>query len=94
MLFPNGSGVAGCLGYSRDGEDEGFLHRFYIRADLKRRGVGTRLLRTAETAMRERGIRLSKVHLGGEREIWFESYAFYPKNGYEIYAPRYMRKQL
>ena len=87
--------VIGCLGYTRtEQRDEAFLHRFYVKADRKRRGIGTRLLLTAETAMREGGIRISRVHLGGPREQWYESYAFYPKNGYAEVAPRYMQKRL
>ena len=87
--------VIGCLGWSRtEQRDEAFLHRFYVKADRKRRGIGTRLLLTAEAAMREGGIRISRVHLGGPREQWYESYAFYPKNGYTEVAPRYMQKRL
>ena len=87
--------VAGCLGFSRiPGGDEAFLHRFYVRAGLKRRGIGTLLLERMEKAMREKGIALSRVHLGGDPGIWFESYAFYPKHGYRFTAPRYMEKRL
>ena len=87
--------VAGCLGYSRiAGTNEAFLHRFYVKASRKRQGIGSALLAAAESAMRARGIALSRVHLGGQREQWFESYAFYPKHGYAEYAPRYMRKRL
>lgn len=87
--------VLGCLGFSRiGGTDEAFLHRFYVKAQRKRQGIGTALLQTAESAMRSRGIAVSKVHLGGTQEQWFESYAFYPKHGYEEYQPRYMAKRL
>ncbi len=87
--------VLGCLGYSRIGEtEEAFLHRFYVRASRKRQGIGTALLETAENAMRERGISVSRVHLGGPKEQWSESYAFYPKNGYEEDGERYMSKRL
>ena len=87
--------VVGCVGYSREaGGQEAFLHRLYVKASEKRRGIGTALLRTAEDAMRAAGIKTAKVHLGEPREQWFESYAFYPKNGYREYAPRYMKKGL
>ncbi len=87
--------VVGCLGWSRIGRsDEAFLHRFYVKASRKRQGIGTALLRTAENAMKNSGISVSRVHLGGPAEQWFESYAFYPKNGYAEYAPRYMVKYL
>ena len=87
--------VIGCAGYSRvPGTDEAFLHRLFVKPSLKRRGVGSALLQTAEAAMRAAGVRVARVHLGEPREQWFESYAFYPKHGYREYAPRYMRKEL
>lgn len=87
--------IVGCLGYSRIGDsNEAFLHRFYVKASRKRQGIGSALLKTAESTMKSEGITVSKVHLGGSKEQWFESYSFYPKNGYEEYESRYMAKQL
>ena len=87
--------VVGCIGYSRISDTtEAFLHRFYVKAAVKRKGIGTVLLRTAEQEMRRKGITVSKVHLGAPREQWAASYAFYPKHGYKEYEPRYMRKEL
>lgn len=87
--------VIGCIGYSRtDDPSEAFLHRLYVKASEKHRGIGTWLLQTAEKEMRSQGIKVSLVHLGVPKEQWFESYSFYPKNGYWEYAPRYMRKDL
>ena len=87
--------VIGSIGYSKtENEGEAFLHRRYVKPALKRTGIGTALLRTAENAMRERGIHLSLVHLGEPKQQWFESDSFYPKHGYAEYAPRYMRKYL
>ena len=87
--------VIGCVGYSRIPDtEEAFLHRLYIKPSLKRRGIGSKLLDTAELRMREKGIAVSKVHLGSPKEQWFESYAFYLKHGYTEYEPRYMRKVL
>jgi len=87
--------VVGCIGYSRlEDRSEAFLHRLYVKAAFKHRGIGTALLHTAENAMRERGIGVSHVHLGEPKEQWFESYRFYPKHGYREYQPRYMRKYL
>ena len=87
--------VVGCAGYSRtENANEAFVHRLYVKASLKRRGIGTRLLKTVENAMRANGVTVSRVHLGEPREQWFESYAFYPKHGYKEYAPRYMAKEL
>ena len=87
--------VIGSVGYSRVPETkEAVVHRLYVKASLKHRGVGTALLRTAEEAMRRKGITLSRVHLGEPKEQWFESYAFYPKHGYREIAPRCMIKEL
>ena len=66
----------------------------YIKPSLKRKGIGSKLLNTAELWMRENGIAVSKVHLGTPKEQWFESYVFYPKHGYIEYEPRYMMKVL
>ncbi len=87
--------VIGCVGYSRITDtNEAFLHRLYIKPSLKRMGIGSKLLNTAECWMRENDIVVSKVHLGTSKEQWFESYAFYPKHGYTEYEPRYMMKFL
>lgn len=87
--------VIGCAGYSRiEGTDEAFIHRLYVKAALKRQGIGTLLLKAVEGAMKAQGITVSRVHLGEPRGQWFESYAFYPKHGYTEYAPRYMMKRL
>ena len=87
--------VAGSLGYrSMEGTDEVFLHRFFIRPDLKRRGIGSALLETAEAHLRAAGKTAMHVHLGWPREIWYESWTFYPKHGFAEYAPRYMKKAL
>lgn len=87
--------VIGCVGYSRiDGTSEAFVHRLYVKASMKHKGIGSTLLKTAEEAMKRNGISISRVHLGEPKEQWFESYVFYPKHGYRPYAPRYMKKQL
>lgn len=87
--------VIGCIGYSRIPDTtEAFLHRLYVKASEKRKGIGTGLLQTAEVEMQSRGITISRVHLGAPKEQWFESYAFCPKHGYQEYAPRYMMKEL
>ncbi len=95
MAVDENDRVIGCIGYSRiPGTDEAFLHRLYVKASEKRKGIGTRLLETAEEHMRSRGITVSHVHLGAPAEQWFESYSFYPKHGYREYQPRYMKKEL
>lgn len=95
LALDEGSRVIGCVGWRRhDGTGEAFLHRLYVKASEKRRGVGSALLETAEAHMRAAGIGTVRVHLGEPKEQWFESYAFYPKHGYVEYAPRYMKKTL
>ena len=87
--------VVGCVGYSKiPGTTEAFIHRMYVKAAEKRKGIGTELLHIAEEAMRRNGIAISYVHLGEPKEQWFESYLFYPKHGYCEYQPRYMKKLL
>ena len=87
--------VIGSIGYSRiPGTTEAFLHRLYVKASAKRQGIGSVLLKTAETAMRHAGVTVSHVHLGSPPSQWFESYSFYPKHGYREYRPGYMRKEL
>ena len=65
--------VIGCGGYSRiEGTNEAFIHRLYIKASEKRKGIGSALLETIEaaTALRQRGcisairrsIGLSPIH--------------------------------
>ena len=87
--------VIGCVGYSKtENLSEAFLHRLYVKASIKRSGIGTALLQTAEEYMRNKGISVSLVHLGEPKEQWFESYSFYPKHGYREFKPRYMKKNL
>ena len=87
--------VVGCVGYSSvEDSTEVFLHRLFVKPELKRRGIGSALLETAESHLRATGKTAVCVHLGEPKEMWFESYAFYPKHGYTEYAPRYMRKVL
>ena len=87
--------VIGCGGYSRiDGTSEAFVHRLYVKASEKRKGIGSALLNTIEAGMRGNGITTARIHLGSPLEQWFESYSFYPKHGYTEYEPRYMIKEL
>lgn len=87
--------VIGSIGYSKiENTNEAFLHRLFVKASEKHKGIGTALLLVAENEMKKQGIAVSLVHLGEPREQWFESYLFYPKYGYCEYAPRYMKKIL
>lgn len=57
--------VIGCGGYSRiEGTNEAFIHRLYIKASKKRKGIGSALLETIEAGMRGNGITAARVHLG------------------------------
>ena len=87
--------VIGCVGYSRiEGTKEGFVHRLYVKASEKRKGIGSALLNTIEAGMRSNDITTARIHLGTPKEQWFESYSFYLKHGYTEYEPRYMMKKL
>ena len=87
--------VVGCVGYSSiPGTTEATLHRLYVKADKKRQGIGTALLKTAETHLKNIGKTAVRVHLGAPKAQWFESYAFYQKHGFAEYAPRFWKKEL
>ncbi|MGN1118200.1 MAG: GNAT family N-acetyltransferase [Acutalibacteraceae bacterium] len=87
--------VIGCVGYkSLPDTTEVFLHRLYVKPDMKRRGIGTALLSHAEEYIKKQGKTAIRIHLGAPREQWFESYRFYPKNGYRECEERYMIKEL
>ncbi len=87
--------VIGCVGYSSiDNSSEVFLHRLFIKYNLKHQGIGTAILSTAEKHIKSKGKTAIRVHLGAPKEQWYESYNFYPKNGYAEYESRYMKKEL
>ena len=87
--------VIGSIGYVRvDGTNEAFIHRLFVKAAEKHKGIGTALLMVAEEYMKNNKILVSKVHLGTPKADWYESYSFYPKHGYEEYEERYMRTLL
>lgn len=85
--------VIGSVGYnSVDNSDEVWLRRLFVKYSLKRRGIGSALLETAEAYLRRQGKSAVLVHLGGED--WIESLNFYPKHGYKEVGPFVMCKQL
>lgn len=85
--------VIGSIGYSSiENSNDVWLHRLYIKYNLKRLGIGTALLKFAEDYLIACGKDTAYVHLGDEK--YFESRFFYKKHGYEYYASRYMKKRL
>ena len=85
--------VIGSVGCNLLLNGEAVLHRLYIKHDLKRQGIGTKLLNTAENFARENGRKVMKVYLG-EKVTYFESRHFYPKHGYEFIDDSHMIKEL
>lgn len=86
--------VIGCVGYSlTDVHSEACLHRLYVKYSMKRKGIGSALLKRIEEIMTENGIDTVRIHLG-DPEIYYESYSFYPKYGYTEYEPSHMIKSL
>ncbi len=86
LALDEDSRVIGCIGYNIAGESkEIVLHRLYVKYTKKRQGIGTALLKTAEAYAKNQGMKAAYVHLGGS--AYFESHQFYPKHGYQMYAP-------
>ncbi len=93
LAVDNNDRVIGSIGYnSIEGTDEVILHRLYVKASLKRQGIGSALLLAAEKYIKSQNKSAVLVHLGGKE--YFESYSFYPKHGYEIIADRIMKKNI
>lgn len=86
--------VIGSVGYStNDNEKDVTLHRLFVKYNLKRQGIGTALLNTAEKHIQSQNKSTIFLNLGIGKE-WFESRAFYNKNGYIEYEPNKMMKFL
>lgn len=86
--------VIGSVGYnSIESSDAAVLHRLFIKYNMKRQGIGTALLKTAENHLKATGKKTVIVHLGN-KEQFYESWQFYPKHGYVEYEPNYMKKEL
>ena len=94
-LAVSGEGrVIGSVGYSAiPGTDEVWLHRFYVKAALKGRGIGSALYEKAEAHIRARGKTAVRVHLGGAG--YEASRGFYLRRGFWYYGDQeHMRKEL
>lgn len=86
--------VVGSVGYnSTENADEAVLHRLFVKYNMKRQGIGTSLLKTAEEHLKAIGKKAVIVHLGNKSDF-YESWEFYPKHGYVEFAPSYMKKFL
>lgn len=86
--------VIGSVGYSSvEGSDEVWLHRLFVKYNLKRKGIGGALLQMAESNIKSKGKTAIRIHLG-EQKYYFESYSFYLKHNYKQYDERYMIKKL
>lgn len=93
IMLDDNDRVIGCVGCNLLENDEAVLHRLYVKYNLKRQGIGTKLLKTAEEFAVANGRKIMKLHLG-EKNSYFESRSFYPKYGYYEYQPDYMKKEL
>ena len=86
--------VIGSIGYNAiPGTDAVRLHRFYVKASMKRQGIGTKLYLTAENHLRSIGKKRILIHLGGPG--YEASRLFYRHFGYEYEQDEnYMAKTL
>lgn len=85
--------VIGSVGYSLiPNTNDVILHRLYVKATLKRKGIGSQLLQTAENHAMKHGKIGVLVHLGGKE--YYESQQFYPKHGFVEVGTKLMRKDL
>ena len=82
--------VIGCIG-TKEVDGNLFLSRLYVKYDLKRQGIGSKLLELAENSIKDRGYKEVHVHLGKD---YLESHIFYPKHGYIKYKDLYMKKEI
>jgi len=83
--------VIGCIGTKTIGEHKMWLKRLYVKASLKRNGIGWQLLKTAETYAASTGI--TDVYTRFSKD-YVEAQNFYPKNGFTEIAPYEMVKHL
>ncbi len=93
IMLDDNDRVVGSVGCNLLPNNEAVLHRLYVKANLKRQGLGTELLKVAEQFAIDNGRKTMKLHLG-EKVTYFESRHFYPKHGYVEYKTDYMKKEL
>lgn len=87
--------VVGSVGLSPiENSTECYIHRLFVKYNLKHKGIGSKLLNMAEDYAKSLGKTSVLVNLGKPKEQWFESWQFYPKNGYREYEYVKMKKEL
>ena len=91
VVLDDNDRVIGCVGTKTE-TDFIWVKRLYVKASLKRQGIGSQLLKYVEEFAKEKGINKLKVHLGGKE--YFESHSFYPKRGFSEVEDRYMEKNI
>lgn len=84
--------VIGSIGIKPCG-DVAEIKRLFVKPDLKRQGIGSKLLETLENYAKNHNIKVLELHLGDENHYW-ESRLFYKSRGYIEYKPYYMKKNL
>lgn len=82
MLAVSGKDVVGCIYAQTDGWN-GQLYRLGVRRAYRNRGVGTKLMKTAERFLKKKG--------AAEVALWAESknkglHRYYKKRGYNVYG--------
>ncbi len=71
--------VVGSVGYnSVKTSDDAVIHRLFVKYNMKRQGIGTALLETAEEHLKSIGKKAAIVHLGN-KEHFYESWHFLSK---------------
>jgi ribosomal protein S18 acetylase RimI-like enzyme len=77
------------LGRLYESDDQyGQIMALAVATDRQRCGIGQTLLRTAESSLVERGVRVLVVASGNHRS---DAHAFYQKNGYTFTGRRYKK---
>ena len=86
--------VIGSVGFNTNkNPKEVTLHRLFVKCNLKRQGIGSILLQTAEEYIKNKNKETIFINLGVGEE-WFESKLFYKKHGYVEYEPNKMKKSI
>lgn len=62
--------VVGSVGCNLLPDGEAVIHRLYVKADLKRQGLGSQLLQVAEDFAKAHGRTVMKLHLGEKKQLF------------------------